>query len=210
MAKQTNTLNQLGFDALLADADEINRRAVFEREFGHLPATFEEAVPYLRDLIDRHHAAMLAADVEEVMRLREEASRLALRLNNGDPGILAGPDAPGCRLAGLTAAAEGTIPLWGQAGSFTHSVDGIRVHIETDGLYDIGMSVMFYPGFSAHAVNPDRPFISETGYRSFYGLHAEPVTDMTFDAFVTEVIRSHIRHQLKGKLVAIVDRYRDA
>lgn len=203
MAKQTNTQNQLGFDALLADADEANRRAAFERDFGHLPATFEAAVPYLRDLIEAHHAAMLAADVEGVMRLRKEASKLAVRLNDGEPGILAGPDAPGCKLAGLTCAEDGTIPLWGQAGSFVLSVDGMLVHVETDGLYDIGMSVMFYPGFSVRAVDRDQPFISETGYRSFYGLHAEPVPDMAFDEFVTEVIRNHIRHLLKGKLVAI-------
>ena len=199
----TATHGQLGFDALLEDADEVNRRAAVERQCGQLPDTMEEAVAYLRGLIARHHAAMLAADVEAVMQMRDEASNLALRLNDGKPGILAGPDAPGCVLARLTRAEDGTVPLWGQAGSFIISVDGMQVRIQTDGLYDIGMSAMLYTGFSAHAVDRDQPFISQTGYRSFFGIQAEPMPGMTFDGFAAEAIRSHIRQALKGRLIAI-------
>jgi hypothetical protein len=35
----------LGFDALLASAEEANRRRSFERETGHLPGALEEALP---------------------------------------------------------------------------------------------------------------------------------------------------------------------
>lgn len=209
MARHAIQPNQLGFDTLLAEAEETNRRSAVEREYGHLPASMDEAVLYFKELLDRHHVAMLAADVGETMAVREKADALALRLNDGDPGILAGPDAPGCRLARLTKAPENMVPLWGQAGSFILSIDGMRVRIETDGIFGIGSGAAFWQGFSAHAVDWTKPFISETGYRSFLGVHAEPVQGMTFDAFAAEAIRHHLRAALKGRPVAIADRYRD-
>lgn len=199
---------QLGFDSMLSEAEAVNKTAALERAYGHLPGTMEEAIPFYRDLIERHHAAMLASDIDTVMALRKEAGNLALWLNNGEPGILAGPDAPGYKLAALTAAPDGTIPLWGQNGSFLIETHGIRVGIEMDGIFGIGASYMPWMNFSAHAVDWDIPFISETGYRSFMGLHAALVPGMTPDGFARDVITSHIRQTLKGKLRPIDERYR--
>lgn len=113
---------QLGFDDILAEAETINRMAAFEKECGHLPATMDDAIPFFSGLIERHHAAMLAADLDTVMALRRNAEKLALRLNCGEPGILAGPDAPGCVLEDRSAAVAGTVPKWGQRGTFTIEV----------------------------------------------------------------------------------------
>jgi len=106
-----DTVAQLGFDSLLADAEAENRARAFECETGCLPGTMDEALPFYRALIKQHHAAMLAADVDETMRLREEAHKLALRLNGGEPGVLAGLDAPGCVLERESAACRGELPL---------------------------------------------------------------------------------------------------
>lgn len=198
---------QLGFDDILAEAETINRHAAFERECGHLPATMDAALPYFSDLIDQHHAAMLAADLETAMALRKEAERLALRLNGGEPGILAGPDAPGCMLANRTAAVEGTIPKWGQCGRFIIEVCSMRVCIEMDGLFGIGARYMTWMNSYAHAVDWDRPFLSETGFRSFMGLHAELVPGLTPDAFVKEVIAGYVGKALKGRLLPIGPEY---
>lgn len=207
---QKNTPSaQLGFDALLEDAATVNRTRAFERSTGHLPGTFPEAVTHYRALLAKHHAAMLAADVDETMRLREEADNLALRLNHGDPGILAGPDASGCALARETAAALGSVPLWGQKGNFIVTVSGARVRVEMEGIFGIGGSFVYWLGFSAHAVDHDRPFISPTGYRSFLGIHADAVPDMTPDAFAAKVIAAHVAKELKGRLVAIAPSYRE-
>ena len=203
MGRQSYNPSQLGFDALLADADNTNRIAALEKQYGKLPGTMEEAVPYFRGLITRHHAAMLAGDLDQIMKLRDEAERLALRLNNGEPGILAGPDAPGCMLASLTLAEEGAVPLWGQGGTFIVEVRSMRVRIELDGLYGIGASYSPWMNFCAHAVDKDKPFLSETGFRSFLGIHADLVPDLTPDAFVIDVIEGYVDRQLKGKLVAI-------
>jgi hypothetical protein len=203
MKRQSHNPSQLGFDALLVDADNTNRIAALEKQYGKLPGTMEEAVPYFRDLIERHHAAMLAGDPDPVMKLRDEAERLALSLNNGEPGILAGPEAPGCMLAALTLAEDGAVPLWGQGGTFIVEVRSMRVRIELDGLYGIGASYSLWMNFCAHAVDKDKPFLSETGFRSFLGIHADLVPDLTPDAFVIDVIEGYVDRQLKGKLVAI-------
>ncbi|MDG4901407.1 MULTISPECIES: hypothetical protein [unclassified Mesorhizobium] len=203
-----NDQAQLGFDGLLLAAAEDNRKREVERETAHLPSTLEEAIPFYRLLIRQHHAAMLAADVQTAMSLRKKAELLAVRLNGGEPGILAGEVAPGRVLARETAAASGAAPLWGQEGEFAIIVDGTRVRIELDGIFGIGSGFMFWPGFAAHAVDLDRPFISETGYRSFLGIHADPAPGLTPDAFAEKVIAAHIRRELKGRLVAIGPRYR--
>jgi hypothetical protein len=199
---------QLGFDGLLAAAAEQNQKRRFERETGHLPATMEEAIPFYRLLLRQNHAAMLAADVETAMHLRGEARKLALRLNGGEPGIIADDDSPGNVLARETAAAPGAVPLWGQTGEFMIDVDGMKVRIELEGVFGIGGGFCFWPGFAARAVDHDRPFLSNTGYRSFFGIGADPVPGLTPDAFAAKVIAAHVAHRLKGRLVAIEPRYR--
>lgn len=201
--------SQLGFDALLAESDSDNRARKFEREIAHLPDTFDEALPFYRGLIEQNHAAMLAADVDETTYLHDEAHKLALRLNAGEPGIIAHDDAPGCILERETAATPGAVPLWGQTGEFIITVGAMRVRIELDGMFGLAARFNFWPGFSAHAVDGNRPFLSETGYRSFLGIRADPQPDLTPDAFAHEVITAYVEHELKGKLLAIAARYRD-
>jgi hypothetical protein len=199
---------QLGFEGLLAAAENENRKRKMEKETGHLPATMEEGIPFFRLLLRQHHAAMLAADVDTAMNLRKEAERLAVRLNGGEPGILAGPDAPGCALDRATAAAPGALPLWGQSGEFIITVDGMEVRIALDGVFGIGSGFCFWPGFAAHAVDYDRPFLSETGYRSFLGIHADSAPGLMPDAFAAKVIAANVARECKGKLLAIAPRYR--
>jgi hypothetical protein len=151
---------------------------------------------------------MLAADIETAMRIREEAHDLAVKLNGGKPGILANDDAPGRVLDRQSAATDGAVPLWGQSGEFTVAVEDMCVRIDMDGMFGIGTTFCPFPGFAARAADPDRPFLSETGFRSFIGIHAAPVPGMTVDEFVTEVIAAHVRSALKGGLRAIKPEYR--
>lgn len=200
---------QLGFEALLAHADQTNRQREFERETAHLPAAMDEGIAFYRVLIRQHHAAMLAADVEKALALRKEADRLALKLNGGNSGILAHDNAPGYVLARRTAAAPGAVPLWGQTGDFVIEVSGMKVRIELDGMFGIGSGFCYWPGFAAHAVEYDRPFLSGTGYRSFLGIHAEPEPDLTPDTFAAKIIAAYVGRELKGRLEQIAPRYRN-
>jgi hypothetical protein len=199
---------QLGFDALLHAADTDNRARKVERETAHLPGAMDEALPFFHDLLRDHHAAMLAGNVDETMRLRGQANKLAWRLNGGEPGILAGSDAPGCVLQRESAAAPGAVPLWGQSGSHIIELRGMRVRVEMEGVFGIGSGICFWPGFAARAVDLDRPFLSPTGYRSFLGIHADPQPGLTPGRFASRVIEAHVTRELKGRLVAIEDRYR--
>lgn len=200
---------QLGFNSLLDEAEEANTTRTLAKELAHLPGCMDEALPFYRALIDRHHAAMLAGNESEAMALREEADRLATKLNNYEPGIIAGDDAPGCVLERLTRAEDGTVPLWGQTGSFEVTHGAMRVQIEMDGIFGVASNVFPWLGFVAHAITWDKPFLSETGYRSFIGLRGSLTPGMTPDSFAREIIALHVARELKGKLVAIKPEYRE-
>lgn len=207
--RQPASTQQLGFDELLQVAAHDNAARRLDRQTAHLPGDMDEAIPFFRELIATHHAAMLAADVAEVMRLREEAHLLAVKLNGGDAGICAHPDAPAYVLGRATQADPGTVPLWGQTAGFELAVAGAAVRIEMDGIFGIGGSTCFWLGFSAHAVDWQQPFISETGYRSFLGVCADPVPGLTLAAYVEQCVMAYVRRELRGRLLAIEPRHRD-
>lgn len=196
---------QLAFDALLAATDAINTARAEDAAHAHLPGTMDAALPYYRGLIERHHAAMLAGDMGEVGRLRGEAHDLAYKLNGFDPGILADRDAPGYVLDRLTRADEGAVPIWGQSGSFEIRHKTMRVRIDMDGLFGIGASHTAWLGFAAHAVEKTKPFLSDTGYRSFLGSGGgvlEP--GYTPDTFAAGIVAAYVEDDLKGRLRRIV------
>lgn len=197
---------QLAFDDLLGVAERDNADRQWERATVHLPVTMETAIPFFRTLLDQHHAAMLAADVGEVRRLREEAAQLALKLNGRRPGYLADETSPGCVLRRETESPPGDVPLWGQKGSFILKFEAFRARIETPGIFGGLHFDRFWLGFDAHAIDRERPFLSETGYRSFLSVGAEVWPNITVDLFCRGIIDAHVRDVLKGKLVAIVDR----
>jgi hypothetical protein len=199
---------QLGFNSLLAEADTANTTRALAKELVHLPGSMDEALPFYRALIDRHHAAMLDGFESEAMALREEADRLATKLNNYEAGIIAGVDAPGCVLERLTRAEDGTVPLWGQTGNFEITHGAMRVQIEMDGIFGVASNVFPWLGFAAHAVEWGKPFLSETGYRSFIGLRGGLQPCMTPDSFAREIVALHVSGELKGKLLAIKPEYR--
>jgi hypothetical protein len=82
------------------------------------------------------------------------------------------------------------------------------VHITMDG--SVMSSVCFWPGFAARAVDPDRPFLRETGYRSFLCIHADPKPGLTPGEFASSVVAGHVARACKGRLVAIKPRYSES
>jgi hypothetical protein len=203
-----NTNAQLGFDALMATAEAANSLRSQERECADLPGTMREALPFFRNLLDNHHAAMLAGDVDTAFRLREDAHRLARKLNGFEPGILAHDDAPGYVLDRETRAPEGAVPLWGQSGAFVITCDSMQVRVEMDGLFGIAASSNPCLGFSAHAVDFEKPFLSETGYRSFLGASAGLLPGWTPEDSCRAVMTAYVRRDLKGRLPNIHPDYR--
>jgi hypothetical protein len=178
-----------------------------EERTAYLPSTMEEAVPFYRKLIERHHEAMIAGDVSTAMQIRDEANDLAIKLNGGTNMGICAPDGPAKILEAEVAAPAGTVPIWGQKGDYIIDVDGTRVRIEQDGIFGIGSRMSAAPGFAAHAVDYDKPFISNTGYRSFLGYRPDLEAGMTPDRFAREIIREQIKREAKGKLCKIEQSY---
>ncbi len=143
---------------------------------------------------------MLDAKENEVIRLRGEAHNLATKLNGGTSMGICASDGYGKRLEAETATTDG-FPKWGQAGSFIAEYDGIAVRIEMDGMFGIGSTYNLWPGFSAHAVDRRKPFLSDTGYRSFTGCgFSRLVAGQTPDQFVALILTDYVNNQLGGKL----------
>jgi hypothetical protein len=113
-------------------------------------------------------------------------------------------------LARETAAPRNGIPLWGQEGDFLITVGAMRVRIVMDGVFGITGGIFYWPSFATHAVDQNRPFLSETGFRSFLGCGADPVPQITADEFACKVIQTYVKQELKGKLRLIKPQYREA
>jgi hypothetical protein len=180
-----------------------------EQETAHLPSEMEQGITHYRSMLEKHNAAMLAGDERSAAAIQKEAVRLATKLNDGEPSILGGPAAPGYVLMNATAASPGTVPMWGQKGEFEVKVGDMPVRIRMDGMLGIGRHCAIWPGFDATVVDPEKPFFSETGYRSFIGVHAKLVPGLTTDAFAREVIQSYLKAECKGKLRPVKQEYRE-
>lgn len=124
-------------------------------------------------------------------------------MNNFEPGISADDDAPGCVLERETRAPDGTVPLWGQTGTFEITIGAMRVRIGMDGIFGIASDVYHWIGFAARAVELDKPFFSETGFYSFVAVGGELEPGFLPDSFTRAVIEATIRRELKGKLLSI-------
>jgi hypothetical protein len=75
--------------------------------------------------------------------------------------------------------------------------------VEMEGIFGVASNVCHWLGFSARAVEFDKPFLSETGYRSFVAVGGAPEAGFTPDRFAREVISAHVQQSLTGRLVAI-------
>jgi hypothetical protein len=182
--------------------------AAEEVRTSHLPSNIEHAIAYYRDLIQQYHVAILTANFLHAQHLNDDAHDLAVKLNAGQPGIMAHENAPVYVLQRATEGPIGSIPLWGQTGDFVvEPQTGLRVRIKMDGIFGIGADPV--PGFSAHVVDRARPFISATGYRSFLGF-GRTLSDpgVTVDVYVCDAIHTHIAGELKGRLPYLDAKYR--
>jgi hypothetical protein len=84
----------------------------------------------------------------------------------------------------------------------------VPVEIEMHGMLGIA-SHSHWLGFAIHAVDWDKPFFSETGYRSFLGVHADPATGLGVDDFLTMILSAYLERELKGDLLEIGAGYRE-
>jgi hypothetical protein len=82
------------------------------------------------------------------------------------------------------------------------------VRIEMVGIFGVGSFYGAWCGFAAHAVDRDKPFLSETGYRGFLGIGSDLRPGFTPNIYVHEIIAAHVKRDLAGKLITIAPKYR--
>lgn len=129
-----------------------------------MPADRDGLLNEARAAVEALHAAVMACDDAAASNAGNRYEAAIWKLNGGTFfACMAEKTSAGRVIEDYCRAAPGQVPTWGQAGQFLIEVDGIRALVK------------FRNGFTfltAHyeylAVDLDRPFISETGYRSVF------------------------------------------
>ncbi|MET3625160.1 hypothetical protein [Burkholderia ambifaria] len=154
-----------------------------------LPADRAGLLAAALSAISAMHAAVLEANAKAAGTAADRYEAVVWKLNGGtfrgsrDP---ANPDAAGHLVEQHCSAAPGTVPMWGQRGEFLITVSGVRAVVELrDGFG------RYRVGFAFHVVDADKPFISETGYKSHFetfkgGRTVEQVAIAVFSAQLAE------------------------
>lgn len=203
-------------EAEAAEVDERRRAALWAQ----LPGSWDAAVPYYRQLIDRFNAAvLLGADASRyrgeaepgdspaqlaASAAKEAADMLARKLHGG-VGIRGSYWASLPRLERATASRWPTVPVWGQTGQFPLdlTVPEVPARRRAPALLERHVRIRvafggFESGFAVHAMDWDVPFISETGYRSFHGYWGTLAPGTTVDAFVRAAILAYLMDECEG------------
>jgi hypothetical protein len=148
-----------------------------------------------RALVERHHDAVLAGDVAELDATHDGYEALVYVLNGNTLfGSMADENSAGHVLARAVAATPGQVPRWGQMGEFLLEVDGMRIRVKVrEGLGN-------HHSIDLNAVDLDKPFLSETGYRH-HGVTATSHLGETFDQAVRRAVIELIEGEGKPKAI---------
>ena len=148
--------------------------------------------------VDDLHAAAIGGDQKATRAAADRYEATVWKLNGGTFfGCMADVNAPGHLVERHCRAVPGEVPKWGQSGDFLIEVEGIRAMVE----FGDGMSLL-HTEFIFHAVDLDKPFISETGYRCHYD-------DIYLRQCVDEAAAAVFAAYLKDKKHPIDEEYRD-
>jgi len=115
-------------------------------------------------LVDAINAAILAGDLAGAELASAKYSAIIWKQNGGTSfGSYGDPSSPGVKLDKHCAARPGDVPKWGQHGDFLVERQGMRVWVHYE-----PWSGATRAHFELHVIDLDRPFLSETGYRSHF------------------------------------------
>lgn len=151
-------MNQLSLGLDLPSHGETQHRTALAA----LPEGDGALIESVRALLPAYNAASVAADTTEMNAIHDQIDRIAEKLNGGTRFAIVTDEGAYGRLRAALSASDGTEPMWGQPGRFIVHACGCRCVVSYKGLFGFG-------GFEIRAVDFGRPFISETGFRSFSG-----------------------------------------
>ena len=146
--------------------------------------TWEEAVRRYRDLLARYPT--------NPAQIVDEADTLINALNGGTHfGVAVHGEGWGWMLDAWTSARPGTVPSWGQSGTFPLTFEGRALTIDVDGFMDL-MSWSGAIGWDLRTVDgePWEPFTG-TGYRSMLDHSLIATPGVTVDEAVTNALTAY-------------------
>ncbi|KVX69129.1 hypothetical protein WT34_24455 [Burkholderia stagnalis] len=147
--------------------------------------------------IDALNDAVLASDGEAAEAAESRYEAAVWKLNGRTFfGSMAGPESGGIIAREACSAAPGTVPKWGQSGEFVATVDGMRALVSVTDGFSVRRA-----HFEFRAVDLDRPFISETGYRSHVAAPCGGVT-------VREAVEATLAAMIRKGVHMVGDEYR--
>lgn len=164
--------------AKLTPAGEQRLKALRDAVLSELPSSIDDLCQAFRAEIANLHNAIVAGDRAAAEAAADRHELLQVKANGGDNFGMAVESSQAEILRRQAAAPIGAVPLWGQGGLFRLVVN------ETPHL-------VHYNGddhFAVYAEDPDRPFVSETGYYSFYCADLDDLLCKTVDHEVAAVI----------------------
>ncbi len=176
--KKAMKLTRTGTNRLNALEEHFARRAMLKL----LPTDIDQLVArYEQGLVDLHQLALDGDDAGAAKQI--EALELMEERANGDTHFgMACDDSPAERLRLETSAPVGEIPTWGRRGVFKMMVDDVPYIVEQNE----------HGNLSVYAVDASKPFISETGFRSFMG-------DIAFGCTVDQQAEAYIRESMASE-----------
>lgn len=186
------------------DASDMFAVLEHQQRIAHFPAVNDEAacVRFHAELLSRYDAAMMKADTAAAVAVMEECElflEYVYEPHKDQRGVCYA-DVNG-HLSKANRAPDGTVPMWGQEGSFTITVGSVPVRIEIDHLCGLGQfGENLLPHFSIHIVDKHRDFLSHTGYRSFFCTLHDTEPGVTVADAIGRILRLHVQNEMKGKL----------
>jgi hypothetical protein len=156
------------------DSERAFRRRDRKEYRKSLPDDDSELLNIAWRILNEYHAAVVGTDVDCMLLASNRLRAIQEHAFGMDPDHnLSGPGAPpkgngkhfcvndaGRWLLDSHAAPDGEIPLFGQKGRFVIEIAGCPVDFRYSGLFGIC-------GGDAHVIDLDKPYFSNTGYRSF-------------------------------------------
>jgi hypothetical protein len=186
------------------DATDMFAVLEHQQRIAHFPAVTDSAacVGFYAEIIDRYDSAMMKADTAAAVAVKEECEFFLDYVYEAyqDQKGVCHADVSG-QLAKANRAPDGTVPKWGQEGTFTITISSVPVRIEIDHLCGLGMfGENLLPHFSIHIVDKHRSFLSHTGYRSFFVNMQDTEPGVTLGDAIGLILREYVQREMKGKL----------
>lgn len=174
--------------------DRNEEEAIIQTIMADLPADEPSIMRAARQAVVTFDLAVRTDRPEAALDAEHQYTACVYKLNNGTNfGCQGGPEAAGPRIARFAAADPGEVGMWMQKSEFLVEYNGMRAVLQSAGGPWLGYSR------SWHAVDLDKPFISETGYLS--ALSLPTIWGATYAEAAAIWLKATAQHERKPRAI---------